>query len=236
MSQIIVKDTIIKIGNWIFSYRNFLFPFLYLFLFIPSENVFETNWLATFTGLLLIISGVGIRISTIGLEYIVRGGLKRKIYAEELVTGGIYKICRNPMYLGNLLILAGFGIFANSLLFIAVIFPAYIFIYWMVVQAEEIYLQNKFGKKYESYKKQVPSIILSFKNINGIFEKHKFNWNKVLFKEYNSLFLYIFGLLIISVFQKGINPLFFSISLFVVSAVYLAVKAIKYKRRILNNS
>ena len=160
MSQIIVKDTIIKIGNWIFSYRNFLFPFLYLFLFIPSENVFETNWLASFTGLLLIISGVGIRISTIGLEYIVRGGLKRKIYAEELVTGGIYKICRNPMYLGNLLILAGFGIFANSLLFIAVIFPAYIFIYWMVVQAEEIYLQNKFGKKYESYKKQVPSLIL----------------------------------------------------------------------------
>src|SRR5690554_5073572 len=112
-----MNKMIIKFGNWIFTYRNFLFPLLYIFLFIPSEMLLRNTALATFIGLFLIVVGIVIRSLTIGLEYIKRGGLKRKIYAEKLVIGGIYSICRNPMYLGNLFILAGFGIYANSALF-----------------------------------------------------------------------------------------------------------------------
>ena len=44
---------------------------------------------------------------TIGYEYIVRGGRQGKVYAEDLVQGGVFAHSRNPLYLGNLLIIVG---------------------------------------------------------------------------------------------------------------------------------
>jgi len=59
-------------------------------------------------GLAMIILGQGLRILAIGLSYIVRGGRMRRIYAENLVTDGLFSHCRNPLYVGNILIVMGF--------------------------------------------------------------------------------------------------------------------------------
>jgi len=115
----------ITFGNWIFRYRNAIFPFFYVALFIPSPDIFANKY-AIILGALIIISGIMVRSLTIGLEYIIRGGSKGKIHANKLVTGGIYSICRNPMYLGNILLILGFGIFANSLLFTALFSPLFL--------------------------------------------------------------------------------------------------------------
>lgn len=218
-----------KFGNWIFHYRNFLFPVFYLGLFIPSPQLIGNEFATFIIGLLIIVSGISIRGATIGLEYILRGGYKRNIFATKLVTGGIYKVCRNPMYLGNLLILLGFGIYANSVYFTFIIFPLFIFIYWLIIQAEEEYLTEKF-KEFEDYKQKVNSILPSFIHIRLAFKNQRFNWKNVLFKEYNSIFVYIFGLLLLSLLQQKINVILFTIMFILSFFVYAFVKILKLKK------
>ncbi len=106
----------IDIGNFFFRYRNWLFIILYLLLFIPSPPLFrpehfgDNYWLWPLVlGLVITIGGQIIRGATIGLAYIIRGGKDKKVYAEELVTSGIFNHCRNPLYVGNILMLLGVG-------------------------------------------------------------------------------------------------------------------------------
>jgi len=226
-----MNKAIVKFGNWIFAYRNYLFPLLYFFLFIPSERLLENPKVAMITGLLFIGTGIVIRSVTIGLEYIKRGGLKHKIYAEKLITGGIYGICRNPMYLGNLFILAGFGIYANSALFTLLVFPVYIFIYLSIIQAEEKFLTEKFGDEFIRYKNRVHPLIPDFSRVRYLFKDREFNWRKVLFKEYNSFLLYIFGLLALALYQGRLTWIPFVILLIISLLAYYLVKTIKYKNK-----
>ena len=125
----------IRIGNFFFRYRNLLFIFLYLLLFVPSPQLLTQKtfgseyWIwPVIIGLLITITGQAIRAATIGLAYIIRGGRDKKVYAEELVTGGIFSHCRNPLYVGNILMLLGVGIISNSLIYVIVVMPVFIFI------------------------------------------------------------------------------------------------------------
>src|SRR6478752_4258237 len=110
----------IAIGNFFFKYRNFLFIFLYLALFIPSPQIFRESVLGPdyylyplIIGLSVTIIGQLIRGVTIALAYIVRGGKDKKVHADDLVTEGFFNHCRNPLYVGNILMLVGVGILIN---------------------------------------------------------------------------------------------------------------------------
>ena len=112
----------IAIGNFFFKYRNFLFIFLYLAQFIPSpqifnERIFGANYyfIPLIAGLLITIAGQLIRGIAISLAYIVRGGLNKKVHADDLVTEGFFNHGRNPLYVGNILMLIGVGILINSM-------------------------------------------------------------------------------------------------------------------------
>lgn len=94
---------IIQLGNFFFRYRNVIFIFLYLLLFAPSMELFGAErwgdkyyFYPIVFGLIITISGQLIRGGTIGLAYIIRGGQNRKVYADELVTTGIFSHVRNP--------------------------------------------------------------------------------------------------------------------------------------------
>ena len=100
----------VKLGNLLFHNRNWLFPLFYLVLFIPSPEVFNDPVTAMLIGFGIALIGQLIRIITIGLVYIVRGGRNRRVYADDLVTTGIFSHCRNPLYVGNILILVGLGV------------------------------------------------------------------------------------------------------------------------------
>src|SRR6187551_1383439 len=116
----------VKIGNFLFHYRNMLFPLFYLMLFIPSPPLFQSIWVAFVAGVLIASAGQALRVVTVGLVYIIRGGKNRQIYAEGLVTDGLFSHCRNPLYVGNILIIVGLGVASNSLLFAAVMIPLFL--------------------------------------------------------------------------------------------------------------
>src|SRR5688572_11705985 len=123
----------VEIGNFFFKYRNILFIFLYFLLFIPSPDLFSTTvWGESYfvypivMGLLVTVSGQVLRGATIGLAYIVRGGRDGKVYADQLVTEGMFRHCRNPLYVGNILMLLGVGILANSLYYVLFVIPVFL--------------------------------------------------------------------------------------------------------------
>ena len=74
--------------------------------------------------------------------------------SNKLITTGIYKYIRNPMYLALVLFQIGLGI-SLSFLHISImsIFTA-ITLHYFVIKREETYLKNSFGADYESYKKK----------------------------------------------------------------------------------
>ncbi|HMT30565.1 MAG TPA: isoprenylcysteine carboxylmethyltransferase family protein [Bacteroidia bacterium] len=230
----------VKLGNTLFHYRNFLFPVFYFLLFIPSVNVVEHPLIPIIIGLLVTLSGQAIRFITIGLVYIIRGGKNRQIYAEGLVTEGIFSHCRNPLYVGNILIIVGLGIMSNSLFFIAVMIPLFLFFYQAIVRAEENFLRNKFGAAYDEYTSKVNRWIPDFTGLGTTLSSMEFKWKRVMIKEYTTTYIWTTGavLLIMEKFYLhfGITslldklPVFIS-ALIVLLACYLFVRFMKKTKR-----
>ena len=73
---------------------------------------------------------------------------------KELVTTGIYRYSRNPMYLGFFFVLFGWGLFlGDESIVLSFLFPFYL--NWFQIRPEERELEKIFGVEYEAYKSQV---------------------------------------------------------------------------------
>ncbi len=75
--------------------------------------------------------------------------------ASRLVTRGLYRISRNPMYLGLLLLLTGLALWFGNPLNIAVLalFVWYVTIFQ--IRPEEDALAEKFGAEFDAYRAKV---------------------------------------------------------------------------------
>lgn len=198
----------ISIGNFFFKYRNGLFIALYLLLFIPSPPLFSEKMCGAgfyiwpiILGLVVTITGQLVRGLTIGLAYIIRGGKDGKVYAEDLVTTGIFQHCRNPLYVGNILMLLGVGILSNSLLYVIVVMPLFLFIYHAIVLAEENFLESKFGEEFRKYCSRVNRWIPSLKGFSTTMGSMTFKWKRWLIKEYNTQYVWLTGITLILIFR-----------------------------------
>jgi protein-S-isoprenylcysteine O-methyltransferase Ste14 len=223
---------LVKLGNIFFHYRNYFFPVLYAALFIPSQPLFADVNLGLISGAILIAAGILVRCVTIGLVYIIRGGINRQIYAQNLVTDGIYNLCRNPMYLGNILLLLGFGLFSNSLLYIAIFFPLMLFIYMAIIKAEEAFLMGKFGDEFVAFKKKTNSILPQLGKIKLAFSTHRFNYQKVIANEHNSLFYYFSGMLFLLKYHKILSWEVTIVVFCIILVLYLIAKWMKRTKRL----
>jgi protein-S-isoprenylcysteine O-methyltransferase Ste14 len=76
--------------------------------------------------------------------------------ALTLVTHGIYRWLRNPMYVGLAFIVAGFGIAMGADWVLVLLVPAALVMHYGVVLREERYLEAKFGDAYRAYRRRVP--------------------------------------------------------------------------------
>ena len=73
---------------------------------------------------------------------------------NRLVTSGIYKYSRNPMYLGLFMIVISSSIFYLNIYSILTPLFFYLWINRFQIKREEVFLTEKFGKDYLSYKKK----------------------------------------------------------------------------------
>jgi protein-S-isoprenylcysteine O-methyltransferase Ste14 len=75
--------------------------------------------------------------------------------ARQLVTSGIYRFTRNPIYLGFLLMVIGLPL--NSGLYWGLVMAPFhvLTMNRLIIQREEAYLERKFGKAYTGYTSRV---------------------------------------------------------------------------------
>jgi protein-S-isoprenylcysteine O-methyltransferase Ste14 len=77
---------------------------------------------------------------------------------EELTTSGPYAYTRNPLYLGSLMLAAGFAIAARSWWIVAIMLLMFAVIYVPVIAGEERYLRRMFPG-YDDYARNVPRML-----------------------------------------------------------------------------
>ena len=74
--------------------------------------------------------------------------------APGLVTGGLYRFCRHPIYLGLLTALAGYTALLPTPLSLALLTAAYIGVR-VQAAAEEAYLERTYGDTFRAYARRV---------------------------------------------------------------------------------
>jgi protein-S-isoprenylcysteine O-methyltransferase Ste14 len=76
--------------------------------------------------------------------------------ASALVTVGVYRVTRNPMYIGFILLYFGLSIVLTSVWILLLLIPVVLVLHRGVVLREEAYLARKFGDDYTRYAERVP--------------------------------------------------------------------------------
>lgn len=190
----------IAIGQFFFRFRNAIFPAVMLIALVLVEPEYSfdsltSDWLVDLLGLVLILAGQTLRVVTIGYDYIRRGGRDGQVYAEGLVQGGVFAHCRNPLYLGNILLASGFLVILGHGGLLAIGIPLVLLIYSAIVAAEEDYLARQFGDQYRDYQERVNRWLPRWTGFRASVSSMRFNWRRVLAKEYNTLFA-VLGLLL----------------------------------------
>jgi protein-S-isoprenylcysteine O-methyltransferase Ste14 len=183
-----VGSKLVRLGDFSFKYRGYMLPNAVLLLFIPSPRFSADPALAGFIGFLIAVVGQACRICTIGLAYIIRGGKDHKVYAEELVTSGLYSHVRNPMYVGNFFLVIGLAVASNSWVFALIGVPLSLGMHKAIVAAEENFLRNKFGPQFDAFCARVPRWVPRLSGLLTTVRGMHFEWRRVVAKEYAATF------------------------------------------------
>lgn len=184
---------LVSIGRFFFKWRNTTFPIIFLAVALLARPVLfggdlVHDWLLNIAGLSIAALGQSIRCVTVGLDYIKRGGKKKKVYADHLVTGGVFAHGRNPLYVGNILQVIGLVIIHNSPWMYGIILPLFVFVYICIVAAEEQFLEAKFGNAYREYCSRVSRWGISPFGWGQTLTAGHFDWLKLIRKEYGTPF------------------------------------------------
>jgi protein-S-isoprenylcysteine O-methyltransferase Ste14 len=140
-----------RIGAVLFRNRSWLpVPFLLVALLVPA-NATRWNWLA---GGVLIVVGEWIRMSGVAAAGTVTRRRSRNV--QRLVTYGIFRWVRNPLYVGNFFIWMGFVVISGVLWFLPIAIVIFAVEYTLIVRYEEGVLESIFGPEYLAYKQTTP--------------------------------------------------------------------------------
>ena len=140
-----------KIGEKAFPQRHMAYvPIFAVALFVTWEQsgIIWLNWML---GAALAVLGGAIRLWSLvycGRRQSALGKLK------QLITGGPYRLVRNPMYVGNIFMGCAFVAMCGLLWFIPVSFVFLILWYTMIIRFEEKAVAEEFGEPYLEYRKR----------------------------------------------------------------------------------
>jgi protein-S-isoprenylcysteine O-methyltransferase Ste14 len=140
-----------RIGAVLFRNRSWLpVPFVLITLLAPAP----ANLRYWGIGFALICLGEWIRLSGVAAAGTVTRRRSRDV--QRLVTYGIFRWVRNPLYVGNFFIWMGFVVISGVLWFLPFAIILFAVEYTYIVAYEEGVLESIFGQEYLDYKKTTP--------------------------------------------------------------------------------
>lgn len=195
-------------GDFFFRYRNAVFPLVLAALCIVfpprllGGSLALDRWL-DLVGLAVALAGQGLRAAVIGFAYIKRGGLNKRVHASSLVTAGLFGVCRNPLYLGNGLIVAGLLIIHGNPWACLLGLLVFGFAYGSIVASEESFLVAKFGAAYRDYCRQVPRWWPDPRRFAEATRDMRFDWRRVVANDYGTVFPWVAGAALLFAYEAA---------------------------------
>jgi len=113
-----------------------------------SDILVAVGWLA-------LLAMVALIVGAIRTMKKAKTTLNPNAQPDHMVTNGPFAITRNPMYLGNTLLLIGVGLISGITWFLPAAIVAAFATQKVAIQKEERWLADKFGKHYRDYTKRV---------------------------------------------------------------------------------
>jgi len=193
---------IIPCGNFLFRYRNYLFPLVIAaILSLTAPGTTEPGYITSLIGIIVILAGQAVRAAVIGLDYIKRGGIDKKVAADSLVITGIFAHCRNPLYVGNFLILCGLLLVYDNLWALLTGSLFFYLAYSAIVITEENFLGAKFGNEYSKYCSRVPRWTWRLHGMRETLFGNRFNWRRVISKDYTTMTTWLITLILLLAYR-----------------------------------
>ncbi|HEY4216761.1 MAG TPA: isoprenylcysteine carboxylmethyltransferase family protein [Gemmatimonadaceae bacterium] len=145
------QSTSARVGAVLFRNRSWLpVPFLLVALLAPAHPA-AINWIV---GAVLIVIGEWIRLAGVSAAGTVTRRRSRNV--QRLVTYGIFRWVRNPLYVGNFFIWMGFVVISGVMWFLPIAIVIFGIEYSLIVAYEEGVLESIFGREYLDYKATTP--------------------------------------------------------------------------------
>jgi protein-S-isoprenylcysteine O-methyltransferase Ste14 len=138
-------------------YLGFLLLGLGLGRLAPAPILGERVSLPVRAGVGAAVAAAGVAIGVAGFRQFRKAGteVRPDRPSTSLITGGIYRRSRNPLYISQALVYAGIAIAADSLWALACLLPTLVVVRYGVIAREEAYLERKFGDDYRRFKRTV---------------------------------------------------------------------------------
>lgn len=242
-----LREDIEKQGNWLFKWRSYS-PLLGIPVFIIAirqsgiiERKFGDNVGDFWGSCAIIVSFLGFIVRCITAGYAPRGTSGRNAQsqvAEVFNTTGMYSITRNPLYLGNSIIVLGVVLFIQVWWLVVLVWFGFWFYYERIIFTEEEFLRSKFKEQFIEWAKKTPIVIPRFRNWKK--PELGFSLKTVLRREFStflSIVVTFFLLELATNFltqkRHGVHSswiIFFLVSLI----IYLVFFILKKKTRLLN--
>ncbi|GGW54589.1 methyltransferase family protein [Alishewanella tabrizica] len=103
----------------------------------------------------LVLASIGVAVAILGVQAFLAADttIDPRIpnQSSSLVTKGVYSISRNPMYVGFLLMLVGWGVFLFNIVSFLLLPLFVMYMNRFQITPEERYMRKKFGQEYSQY-------------------------------------------------------------------------------------
>jgi protein-S-isoprenylcysteine O-methyltransferase Ste14 len=162
-----------KQGMWLFKWRSYL-PLLLIPLFFLAlknsefiERRFGDDAGDFWESIAVLVSFLGLAIRCFTVGSVLRGTSGRNTQsqvAKVLNTEGMYSLTRNPLYLGNFIIIFGVTLFIQVWWLVFIVWAGFWLYYERIIFAEEEFLRKKFGSEFIDWSQKTPMVIPNFKN------------------------------------------------------------------------
>jgi protein-S-isoprenylcysteine O-methyltransferase Ste14 len=149
-------DMLARVGGWLFRHRTAIpLPIAAALLLVPARWFpASLSTSSVWPGVPVVLLGEAIRFWAV--HHIGAISRTRTDRLGPLVDTGPFSLVRNPLYVGNILLWAGFAVSSRLLVLAPLIVAMLALEYHAIVRWEERLLTSRMGEPYESYTRRVP--------------------------------------------------------------------------------